>query len=147
MEKETSLFLEDQLCFPIYATSRMITRMYQPFLEEIGLTYPQYLAMLVLWEKDEITVGQLGRRMLLNTNTITPILQKLKQKKIITKQRSKEDERVVTVKLTEKGILLKEKAASIPKNLIESINYSPDELTQIREIMWKFLRSFEAENA
>lgn len=145
MEKETSLFLEDQLCFPIYATSRMITRMYQPFLEEIGLTYPQYLAMLVLWEKDEITVGQLGRRMLLNTNTITPILQKLKQKKIITKQRSKEDERVVTVKLTEKGILLKEKAASIPKNLIESINYSPDELMQIREIMWKFLRSFEAE--
>lgn len=108
------LKLENQLCFPIYAASRLIIRNYQPFLEKLGVTYPQYLVLLVLWEQDSITVNAITKKLILNTNTITPLLQRMETLGIIVRQRSSEDERKVLVSLTEKGKALREDAQEIP---------------------------------
>ena len=139
MKEQNLLLLENQLCFPIYATSRMIIRLYQPFLEKINLTYPQYLVMMVLWEKDAVTVNEIGQRLYLNSNTLTPILKKLGSKGFVNKKRSTQDERKVIVKLTKKGTELEEKAKMVPVSLLENINISNEDLLKMREIMWKFL--------
>lgn len=141
--KSDLLHLQEQLCFPIYATSRMITRLYQPHLDAIDLTYPQYLTMLVLWEKDNLKIGDLGDRIYLKTNTLTPLLKKLEAKKMILRKRSKEDERSVIISLTHKGKKLKDKASEIPLRLLESIDMSKEELIQMRTSMWKMLGKFE----
>jgi len=137
------LHLQEQLCFPIYATSRMITRLYQPHLDAIDLTYPQYLTMLVLWEKDNLKIGDLGDRIYLKTNTLTPLLKKLEAKKMIVRERSKEDERSVIISLTKKGKDLKQKASVIPLRLLESLDMTKEELIQMRTLMWKMLDKFE----
>lgn len=137
------LHLQEQLCFPIYATSRMITRLYQPHLDAIDLTYPQYLTMLVLWEKDNLKIGDLGDRIYLKTNTLTPLLKKLEAKKMIVRERSKEDERSVIISLTKKGKDLKQKASVIPLRLLESLDMNKEELIQMRTLMWKMLDKFE----
>ena len=137
------LHLQEQLCFPIYATSRMITRLYQPHLDAIDLTYPQYLTMLVLWEKDNLKIGDLGDRIYLKTNTLTPLLKKLEAKKMIVRERSKEDERSVIISLTKKGKDLKHKASVIPLRLLESLDMTKEELIQMRTLMWKMLDKFE----
>jgi DNA-binding MarR family transcriptional regulator len=137
------LHLQEQLCFPIYATSRMITRLYQPHLDAIDLTYPQYLTMLVLWEKDNLKIGDLGDRIYLKTNTLTPLLKKLEAKKMIVRERSKEDERSVIISLTQKGKDLKQKASVIPLRLLESLDMTKEELIQMRTLMWKMLDKFE----
>ena len=116
------LQLDNQICFPLYATSRMITRMYQPLLEKLGLTYPQYIVMLVLWETDELSVSEIGKRVQLNTNTLTPLLKRMQELNFISRRRSSEDERVVLVKLTKQGGELKSKALKIPQQLIASLN-------------------------
>jgi DNA-binding MarR family transcriptional regulator len=139
MKEQNLLLLENQLCFPIYATSRMITRLYQPHLEKLDLTYPQYLVMMVLWEKDNLSVNEIGHRLFLNSNTLTPLLKKLIKKGLVSKQRSASDERKVTVKLTQKGLDLKEKAKAIPVSLLENIDIPVKDLLKLREIMWKFL--------
>jgi MarR family transcriptional regulator, organic hydroperoxide resistance regulator len=115
------LKLENQLCFPIYALSRLIIREYGPLLEELGLTYPQYLVMLVLWESDGLTVNEITEKLLLNTNTVTPLLKRLESQGLIMRQRSKEDERRVVVTLTSQGVALKEQAASIPERLVTGL--------------------------
>jgi DNA-binding MarR family transcriptional regulator len=96
------LKLENQLCFPVYAASRLITRIYQPYLDEIGITYPQYLVLLVLWEKDEVTVNEISRKLILNTNTTTPLLKRLEAQGLVSRRRSGEDERKVIIALTAK---------------------------------------------
>ncbi|WP_423819375.1 MarR family transcriptional regulator [Salinimicrobium sp. TIG7-5_MAKvit] len=116
MEYE-QLKLENQLCFPVYAASRLITREYQPFLDRLEITYPQYLVLMVLWETNGLTVNDIARKLLLNTNTITPLLKRMEQQALITRERSKEDERKVLVKLTSKGRDLQEQAAQIPEAL------------------------------
>ena len=136
MSSINDLFLPDQVCFPLYASSRMITRLYQPLLDEIGLTYTQYLVMLALWEEDKLSIGELGNRLFLNTNTLTPLIKKLKEKDLV-------DKRTVFISLSKKGKALQAKAKHIPKALIESLNMSDDDVAAIRDIMWRFLRNFD----
>lgn len=143
MSSETHLLLKDQLCFPIYATSRMVTKLYQPYLDNLNLTYPQYLVMLVLWEQDEITVGSIGEKLFLKTNTLTPLLKKMKDKKLLEKVRSTTDERTVIIQLTTLGKDLKIKAESIPLDMAQTMNLTFDELKQMRQLMWKFLDGFD----
>lgn len=111
------LKLENQLCFPVYAASRLIIRQYQPFLDKIGITYPQYLVMLVLWEQDGISVNDITQKLILNTNTVTPLLKRMEGMGLISRERSGEDERKVLIRLTECGQSLKEDAALIPVEL------------------------------
>lgn len=139
---ESNQFLPDQVCFPLYASSRMITRLYQPLLEDLDLTYPQYLVLLVLWDHKKLSVSELGAKLFLNTNTLTPLIRKMKEKKLLVKQRSNQDERTVFITLTEKGKDLQEKASHIPKALIKSLQMSTEDLENIRDIMWRFLDNF-----
>ena len=115
------LKLENQLCFPLYAASRLIIREYQPHLDKLEITYPQYLVLMVLWEKDNISVNEITQKLILNTNTVTPLLKRMELQGIITRNRSEEDERKVLVKLTEKGIAMRTEAASIPEKLTACI--------------------------
>ena len=115
------LKLENQLCFPVYAASRLIIREYQPHLDALGITYPQYLVLMVLWETDSVSVNEITARLILNTNTITPILKRMEAQGIITRERSKEDERKVIVTLIEKGKQLQEQAALIPEKLVAGL--------------------------
>ncbi len=140
MPKTEQLLLGNQVCFPIYATSRKVTKLYQPHLEKLGLTYPQYLVMLVLWEKDKITIGRICNKLMLQTNTLTPILNKMVTKKLIRKVKSKKDERVINVQLTRIGLKMQSSAETIPNDLAESTNMTREELIQVHTLMWKFLR-------
>jgi DNA-binding MarR family transcriptional regulator len=115
------LKLENQICFPIYAASRLIIREYQPYLDKLGITYPQYLVLMVLWESDGIPVNEISRRLILNTNTITPLLKRMETQSLVTRQRSGEDERRVIVRLTPKGEELRLAAASIPAALVAGL--------------------------
>ena len=115
--KYDQLKIENQLCFPIYATSRLITRAYQPYLDTLQITYPQYLVLLILWEKDGRWVNEIAKTLILNTNTITPLLKRMEQQGLINRERTKEDERKVIVQLTAKGIQLKEQACLVPEKL------------------------------
>lgn len=142
MNPETSdeyLKLDNQLCFPLYATSRMITRMYQPLLEKLGLTYPQYIVLLVLWEADSLSVKEIGERVQLNTNTLTPLLKRMQELKYITRVRSTEDERIVLVNLTKAGRDMKAKALEIPHQLIASLNYPADKAIELKRMLDDFM--------
>lgn len=143
MSDSSYLALNQQLCFPVYASSRMITRLYQPLLHKLDLTYPQYLVMLVLWEEETLSVSSLCKKLYLNTNTVTPLLKKMKQKGLISKTRSTEDERTVYIASTKIGQALKVNAECIPLHLAKSIGLSLEELVQMRTLMWKFLQSFD----
>ncbi len=116
----SNLYLENQLCFPLYAASRLTTKLYAPFLKELDITYPQYLVMLVLWQYEEQTVKEIGEKLLLESNTLTPLLKRLEKKEIIKRKRSKKDERTVIIELTSKGEQLKKKANTIPERILKS---------------------------
>ena len=131
MEKEEQLKLENQICFPIYSVSRLITRAYKPYLEKLGLTYPQYLVLLVLWEEKKLSVNKIGRKLLLNTNTLSPLIKRMEKNELLTRTRSKDDERTVLVSLTEKGLSLKDKASSIPQELLNTLLNEDVELSDI----------------
>ncbi len=129
------LKLSNQLCFPVYAASRLITREYQPHLDELGITYPQYLVLMVLWETNEITVNEIAHKLILNTNTITPLLKRMEQMGLLERVRSKEDERKVVISLSDKGKDMRIKAAEIPMKLVsamQSDKLSIEELIQLR---------------
>jgi MarR family transcriptional regulator, organic hydroperoxide resistance regulator len=129
------LRLDNQLCFPVYAASRLITREYQPLLDELGITYPQYLVLMVLWETDNITVNEISQKLILNNNTVTPLLKRMEQQGIIKRQRSGSDERKVNVELTEKGKQMKREAARIPEKLAASLisdSIKMDELIDLK---------------
>ncbi|MEA4986137.1 Organic hydroperoxide resistance transcriptional regulator [bioreactor metagenome] len=121
------LKLENQLCFPFYATSRLIIRAYQEDLDALGITYPQYLVMMVLWEEQETTVNQIAEKLILNTNTITPLLKRMETMGLITRTPSKTDQRKVMVGLTEEGKNMREKAAEIPSRLLQRLKIDPTE--------------------
>ncbi|MGB3802028.1 MAG: MarR family transcriptional regulator [Lewinella sp.] len=116
------LRLENQLCFPLYVASRLLTKAYAPLLADLDITYPQYLALLALWEKDRQSVNALAQRLYLETNTVTPLLKRLHKKGLISRDRSETDERKVIVSLTETGRNLRERAACIPAQIVESMN-------------------------
>jgi DNA-binding MarR family transcriptional regulator len=115
--------LDDQLCFALYAASRALTRAYAPLLEPLGLTYPQYLVMLVLWEEDGITMRRLGERLELDSGTLTPLLKRLEKLRLVRRRRSEEDERIVHVNLTASGRELRTKAKGIPVALACSMGF------------------------
>ncbi len=115
------LKLENQICFPLYATSRLITREYQPHLDRLGVTYPQYLVLMLLWEYEKMTVNHIAETLILKTNTITPLLKRMETMEIISRQKDTEDSRKVLIELTEKGKALRKKAANIPARLGEKI--------------------------
>lgn len=136
------LKLENQICFPIYAAARLITREYQPMLDELGLTYPQYLALLVLWERDSLSVNEIGRKLLLNTNTVTPLLKRMEAQGLVARRRSADDERRVIVSLTPQGRALQEQASAIPAKLVAGLNGDDvdeqalhDMMTQLQKII------------
>lgn len=118
------LKLDNQLCFALYVSSKEIIRKYKPLLDPLGLTYTGYITLLALWEKDEITVKDLGKRLYLDSGTLTPVLKKLEALSYIERIRSSNDERNVYIKLTETGINLKKEAAHVPENLICSTNFA-----------------------
>ncbi|HNT24540.1 MAG TPA: MarR family transcriptional regulator [Anaerolineales bacterium] len=115
------LKLENQLCFPLYAASRLVIQAYQPHLEKLGLTYPQYLVLMILWETDNLSVNEIAHRLILNTNTITPVLKRMEAQGLIARKRSEEDERRVIVTLTPKGKQLQIEAAPIPEKLVAGL--------------------------
>jgi DNA-binding MarR family transcriptional regulator len=130
------LKLSNQICFPVYAASRLITREYQPYLDAMGVTYPQYLVLMVLWESDGLTVNEISKKLILNTNTITPLLKRMENQGILERKRSESDERKVLVKLTVKGKDLRVQAADIPYKLLEGLQHSSinlDDLVDLRE--------------
>jgi DNA-binding MarR family transcriptional regulator len=136
------LKLDNQLCFPVYAASRLITREYQPFLDKLGITYPQYLVLLVLWEQDSITVNEISQKLILNTNTVTPLLKRMEMQGIITRNREGSDERKVIVKLTEKGRQMQVEAAKIPEQLgaeIISEAMNVNELLDLKEKLYTII--------
>ncbi|ANS22498.1 MarR family transcriptional regulator [Acinetobacter baumannii] len=134
-----NLKLENQLCFLIYSTNLALNQLYRKLLTPLGITYPQYLVMLVLWEKDEITVSEIGSKLFLESSTLTPILKKLEVLQLLNRTRSKEDERQVIITLSEKGKKLKEQAVNIPTHILEASSCDTatllglkDQLTQLR---------------
>ena len=133
------LKLENQLCFPLYACSKEIIRRYKPFLDPLDLTYTQYIALMVLWEKKSVTVKALGDCLYLDSGTMTPVLKKLESKGYISRTRSTEDERSVVVSLTEKGEALKEQAMHIPGQLDECVKLTREEAAQLQSLLYKIL--------
>jgi len=136
------LYLENQLCFPLYAASRLTTKIYTPFLEALGITYPQYLVMLTLWQFQEQSVKSIGERLFLESNTLTPLLKRLEQKDLIQRIRSKTDERTVMVSLTQTGMNLKEQALEVPKKIVESFHdstISEEEILSFQKTLYKLL--------
>lgn len=140
-EDNKQLKLNNQLCFPIYALSRDIVAAYRPLLEAIDLTYPQYLALLVLWEKEEQTVSQLGEQLDLDSGTLTPLLKRLEQKGLVHRRRSVADERSVIISLTESGSSLQTKAACIPAKLLQALPVSAVELETLQRIICKIRKN------
>ncbi|MBQ2063591.1 MAG: MarR family transcriptional regulator [Firmicutes bacterium] len=138
-DKYDVLRLDHQLCFPLYACAKEVVRRYKPFLDEIGLTYTQYIAMMVLWEKKQVTVKELGESLFLDSGTLTPLLKKMEQKQLLTRTRSKEDERVLLVTITEEGEALKEKAVNVPTQLMNCITIDPEDAEKLYELLYKAL--------
>ncbi len=137
---EEVLRLSNQLCFPLYAAARKVTGLYQPYLQPLGLTYTQYVALLALWEKDMISVSELGERLYLDSGTLTPMLKKLEQRGLLERRRSKDDERVVHVCLTDEGRALKEQAREIPKKVGSCIDLPPEEAAALYQTLYKLLK-------
>lgn len=143
MDKYEVLKLGNQICFPLYVCSKEIVKRYTPFLEEIDLTYTQYITMMVLWENKEMNVKKLGRHLYLDSGTLTPVLKKLEQKGYVTRKRDTKDERVLNVAVTAAGFDLREKAAAIPEKIGEYVELSQEDATKLNEILSKILKKFE----
>ena len=128
-----SVHLDDQLCFALYAASRAVTARYRPMLEELGLTYPQYLVMMLLWEEDNQTVGQLGARLALDSGTLSPLLKRLTAAGLVTRQRRVDDERSVSISLTTAGKALQTRALPVSEAMIEAIGFHQDEFDDLKK--------------
>lgn len=146
MERQDDpLRLENQLCFPLYACARGIIRQYKPFLDPLGLTYTQYIVMMVLWERGRILSKDLGRTLYLDSGTLTPLLKKLEAKGLVTRERGKKDERNLVVSLTEEGRALKERAARVPVQMRRCVDLTMEEAAQLYRILYKVLDSVGGE--
>lgn len=143
MENLNTPKLGDQLCFPFYLIAKEITGMYRPFLEELDITYSQYLVMMVLWEYERLTVNQIGEKLHLDSGTLTPLLKRLEAKSYIIRHRKKEDERVVEVFLTEEGNQLQKKACIIPGKMQEKLNLSESDVVELKATVTKLLKIIE----
>lgn len=135
------LKLSNQICFPLYACSKEVIKKYKPYLDKIGLTYTQYIVMMVLWEKKSVNVKTLGESLYLDSGTLTPLLKKLELSGMVKRERSKEDERNLIVDITSKGEALKEKAKDIPAKLSSCVSLSGEEAKMLYTLLYKVLRS------
>ena len=144
-EEYSQLKLDNQLCFPLYACSKEVIRLYKPFLDNIDLTYTQYITMMVMWEKKELNVKELGEYLYLDSGTMTPVLKKLEVKGYITRKRSKEDERTLLVSLTLQGEKLKEEAATIPVQMGKCMKLEPEEAKELYRLLYKVLKGMASE--
>ena len=133
--------LANQLCFPLYAAARNVTSLYTPWLKPLGLTYTQYIVFLVLWEKDALTVGEIGERLMLDNGTLSPLLKKMEQAGYVERRRSQEDERVVVITLTEAGRALQEKAKDIPAQVAGCIDLSPEKAQTLYALLYELLEN------
>jgi len=133
------LKLENQLCFPLYSASREVVKKYHPYLSEIGLTYTQYITMMVVWGEKQISVKALGEKLFLDSGTMTPVLKSLERKGFITRNRSEEDERSVIVKITESGEKLKESAREIPLKVAGCVGLNIEESQELYKLLYKIL--------
>ena len=134
-----ALKLENQLCFPLYAASRALIRKYHPHLTALDLTYTQYLALMVLWERDGLCVKELGEKLFLDSGTLTPLLKSMEQKGLICRRRSAADERSVTVSLTEAGWAMRERACSVPGRVGACVKLDAAEAVQLYTLLYKLL--------
>ncbi len=140
MDKYDALKIDNQLCFPLYAASREIIKKYRPFLEEIGLTYTQYITMMVVWENKSVSVKELGDKLFLDSGTLSPVLKSLEAKGCIMRKRKSDDERVLTVSVTDEGERLREKAVQIPTRISSCVPLTPDEASTLYSLLYKLLR-------
>jgi DNA-binding MarR family transcriptional regulator len=131
-DRDFSPLLDDQMCFALYAASRAVTGLYRPILEKLGLTYPQYLVLLALWERDEVSVGELGVALQLDYGTLTPLLKRLEANGLLRRERRRDDERAVRISLTEEGAALRQRANSIPAAIGDAMGLDPEEFDQTR---------------
>lgn len=139
MDKYEAIKLQNQLCFPLYAASREVIKQYRPYLDALNLTYTQYIAMLVFWEVKKISVKELGKKLYLDSGTLTPVLKCLESKGLVNRYRSVEDERVLIVEITEKGEALKEQAVTVPGKMAGCIKLAPEETGQLYVLLYKLL--------
>lgn len=137
--KYETLKIENQLCFPLYACSKEIIRQYKPFLDKIGLTYTQYITMMVLWENRSMTVKELGSHLYLDSGTLTPLLKKLEAKGLLTRSRSNKDERNLIVSVTEEGMALRDNALFVPQEMAKCVSLTPEEAGFLYRILYKIL--------
>ncbi|MCR5656249.1 MAG: MarR family transcriptional regulator [Butyrivibrio sp.] len=135
------LKLENQICFPLYACSKEIIRAYKPFLDEIDLTYTQYITMMVLWEKKEMNVKTLGENLFLDSGTLTPVLKKLESKGFLKRTRSKSDERNLLVSITKEGEALKEKAKDVPEKIGKCVCLDSDDAKELYRLLYKVIEN------
>lgn len=139
---DKQLHLKNQICFPLYSASRLVTKAYKPHLDAMDITYPQYLVLMVLWENNGLTVKQIKDELLLNTNTLSPLLQRMEKLGLLKRERSTEDERSVIIMLTNHGLQLKQKALTIPKQLIGEIitdNIDIEDMVMLKDILGKVI--------
>ncbi len=137
---KSTLKLENQICFPLYACSRDVIKRYKPYLDEIDLTYTQYITMIVMWEEKSVTVKELGKRLYLDSGTLTPLLKKMEAKGLLTRKRSFEDERSLIVTITEEGERLMEKADGIPEKIQACSELNTEEAAVLRALLLKLLK-------
>lgn len=133
------LKLDNQLCFPIYVASREIIQGYNRYFGDLDITYPQYLVLMVLWEEDEMSVNSIGKRLHLDSGTLTPLLKRMESKELILRNRCKADERTVRISLTEKGKQLKQKAVKIPPQLAEDLTLTQEEAETLKRLIYKLI--------
>lgn len=133
------LKLENQLCFPLYACAKEVVRKYKPFLDDLDLTYTQYIVMMVLWEKNHINVKELGEKLFLDSGTLTPLLKKLEKKGYLERCRDKEDERNLIITVSERGMALRDRAVCIPEKMGRCIQLEPDEAMVLYKTLYKIL--------
>ena len=138
---QEAMKLANQLCFPLYAAARHVTGLYTPVLKPLGLTYTQYIVFLVLWEKDGLTVGELGEKLLLDNGTLSPLLKKMEQAGYVRRERSREDERVVVITLTEAGRVLQEKAKDVPAKVAGCLDLPPEKAQALYDLLYELLEN------
>lgn len=142
---DDTLKLSNQLCFPLYASGKEITRKYKPFLDKLGITYTQYIVLMVLWEKDHISVKEIGEKLYLDSGTLTPLLNKLLIKGYISKKSLPRDNRELIISLTNKGLELKKEAYEIPPQIAKEVKLSPEEAKELYRLLYKVLEGFKDE--
>lgn len=137
--KINPLKLENQLCFPLYAAAKEVVRKYKNHLKPLGLTYTQYITMMILWEENQVTESHLGEKLLLDSGTLTPMLKKMESQGLISRQRSKEDERNLLITITPQGIELRKKALKVPQKMASCISLSPEEASTLYQLLYKVI--------